>query len=187
MLGAWIGTSIVLALNVYWDFNSMEEMLKSPPGEWSSGYLKTERLRVGLRYAAGLETANTFEMWEEIQIPLGLVAAALLFLESLTRKLAAVPLLMTFLVIFLHIRINPELAWLDRLFSGTPLWKPSIPRDEFWRLHAVYELVDGVKCVLGIAVAIVLLLSQTSKHVRRKRNRSDDDIYSETHRKVASS
>jgi hypothetical protein len=187
LLGAWIGTSIVLALNVYWTFNSMEEMLKSPPGQWSSGFLNAERFRISLWYAAGLETANTYEMWEDIQIPLGLLAAALLFLESSTRKLAAVPLLMTGLVIVLHVRINPEVAWLHRLFAGTPWWRPSIQRDQFWRLHAVYELVEAVKCVMGIGLTIVLLLSQTSKHVRRKRHHSDDDIYSETPRKAASS
>ncbi len=186
LLGAWIGTSIVLALNVYRDFSSMDEMLKSPPGKWSSGYLDEQRFRISLRYAAGLETANTYEMWEEIQIPIGLLAAALLFLESSTRKFATVPLLMTFLVIFMHVRINPDVAWLHRVFAGTPWWKPSIQRDQFWRQHAAYELVEAIKCLLGMVLAIVLFLRQTSKHVRRRRHHSTEDIFPETPRNVAS-
>ncbi len=144
LMGAWIGGSALLIFGVYQNFNAIDEILKNPPDavQKDVDMLGAERVRVLLRYSAGIENVDTFSTWEEVQIGIGLLATVLLFLEKSTRVLATLPLAMTLLVLFLHFRISPDIAWSHRLFAFAPWAAESHGRDEFWRLHAIYEGVE---------------------------------------------
>ena len=186
MLGAWIGTSLILALNVYLNFSAIDEMMKNQAGHWGSINIGPEHFRAIVIYLAGIENVKTYDTWEQIQIAIGLVVTALLFLEMTTRKLSAVPGVMTFLVLFLHFRVTPDLAWLHGLFAFKEWYEPSIPRNQFWRMHAVYESIDLIKCVMGVVVVGFVLSGQTTRHVRRRRHHRTDEPLAETDRRVAS-
>jgi hypothetical protein len=178
----------LLAINVYQNFNAIDDILKSPPEQVQKDvhFLGQQNIRLLLRYTAGIENVNVFDTWEEIQIGLGLLAMMLLFLESSTRALSAVPLAMTLLVLFVHFKITPDMGWYHRLFAFTAWTAESRPRDQFWRLHGIYELLEVVKGVLGIGLVVFLSLGQSSRHVRRKRHRAEGDGISDAHRNFAS-
>src|ERR1051326_6643144 len=87
LLGIWIGVSAMLALAVYQNFNTVDDILRTPPQQASTilKALGTDDARKLLRYTAGMENVNTFETWEDFQFALGLLVSAILFLESPTR------------------------------------------------------------------------------------------------------
>ena len=188
LMGAWIGGSALLIFGVYQNFNAIDEILKNPPDavQKDVDMLGAERVRVLLRYSAGIENVDTFSTWEEVQIGIGLLATVLLFLEKSTRVLATLPLAMTLLVLFLHFRISPDIAWSHRLFAFAPWAAESHGRDEFWRLHAIYEGVDFVKCLFGIVLTQILFLGPNTRYRRKKRRRVAIETAPETGPKVES-
>ncbi len=178
LMGAWIGGSALIILLVYQNFNVMDEIMSNPPDQVQkdSEILGRENVRVLLRYTTGIENVESFETWEEIQIVIGLLATVLLFLETSTRVLSTMPLAMTLLVLFLHFRISPDLAWFHRLFAFVPWLAESHARDQFWRLHGIYELIEFVKCILGIVLTQILFLGPNTKYRRKRRRRSVEPL-----------
>lgn len=168
-MGIWIGVSAMLAFNVYRNFDVVETVLNSPP-EQAGRILKVlgpDNGRMLLRYTAGVENSSTFEVWEDIQLALGLLIVVVMFLSSSTRILSVVPLVMTLLVVFLHVKITPDLAWLGRSLEYTPLVE-SIPREQFWKLHRIYGILETVKCLLGLGLTVFLVMQSSAKVVRRR-------------------
>jgi len=168
LMGIWIGVSGMLALNVYRNFDSVETVLKSPP-EQAGRVIKIlgPNARMLLRYAAGVETSDTFEVWEDLQFALAFLIMGLLFLSSSTRALSVVPLVMTLLLVFLHFKITPELAWLGRSIEFVPLIEPTA-LEQFWKLHRIYGILEIVKFVLGLGLTVFLVLQSSTKVVRRR-------------------
>ena len=173
LMGSWIGVSLMLAVAAYRSFDAVDGVLKSPPEE-AGQILKAlgpANARMLLRYTTGVETADTFEIWEYIQLALGLIITVVMFLAPSTRALSAVPLLMALLVLFLQSKITPELTWLGRSLAFTSHAIDSPPRNQFVRLHRIYGILEAVKCLLGLGLTIVLVMQRTStKVVRRKHN-----------------
>jgi hypothetical protein len=187
-MGAWIGGSALLIWGVYQNFNALDEILKNPPDrvQKDAAILGSERVRELLRYTVGIENADAFSTWEEIQIGIGLLAAVLLFLESSTRVLSSIPLAMTLLVLFLHFKISPDLAWLHRQFAFTPWMAESRQRDQFWKLHAIYEGIEFVKCLFGIVLTQILFLGPNTRYRRKRRRRAAAETAPEKDPKVES-
>lgn len=174
LLGVWLGVSAMLAYGVYRNFDAVESMLKSPPDHVNriSQMVGQDNIRMLLRYAAGVENADTFETWENIQFGLGLLVAVVLFLSSTTRALAVVPLIMLLLLVFLHFKITPELAWLGRTLEFLPLADGAVTREHFWNVHRIYGILEIVKCVMGLGL-LVFLVQQGSTKVVRRRHRAE--------------
>lgn len=173
LMGIWIGVSAMLAFNVYRNFDAVDAVLKSPPEQADRIFkgLGPDNARMLLRYTAGLENANTYESWEDVQLVLGLLIVAVMFLSSSTRALSAVPLVMTLLVVFLHAKITTDLAWLGRSLEFAPLAPGFVTRDQFWKLHRIYEILEVVKCLLGVGLTIFLVTQSSTKVVRRRHRR----------------
>lgn len=169
-MGVWLGVSGMLALSAYGQFGAVETVLKSPPEQASRiiRLMEVDNARMLLRYAAGVVNANTFEIWEDIQFALGLLIVMVMFLGTSTRVLAAVPLVMTLLVLFVHWKITPELAWLGRSLEFSPPTFDAEARRQFWRLHRIYGILDTVKCLLGLGLTVFVMLQKSAKVVRRR-------------------
>jgi hypothetical protein len=176
LLGIWIGVSAMLALTAYLDFDTIDAILKSPPelGHKAFSQAGPDNTRAMLRYAAGVQIVSRFTAWEYVQLALGLLITAMLFAEGSTRKLAAVPFTMTLLVAFQHFNITPELTWLGR---GIEFMAPASAslRVQFWKLHNVYGIVEIVRGLLGLGLAVFLYVRQGGRHVRRRRHLSEED------------
>lgn len=170
MMGAWLGVSALLALNFYQTFSAVDSVLASPPEQAARMFrsIGIDNARALLRYTAGVENADTFEIWEDIQICLGLLLTTVLFMSSSMRYLAAVPLVMTLLVVFLHLKITPDLIWLGRSLEFKPALGEAVSREQFWTLHRIYGILDVVKCLLGAGLAGYLMVQSGTKVVRRR-------------------
>lgn len=177
LLGIWAGVSAILALAAYENFNTVETILKSPP-EQGSRILKTlgtDDARMLLRYTAGQENARVYEIWEEIQFGIGILATAMLFLEASTRKLALLPLGMVLIIAFQHFKVSPELGWFHHVFAFLPSTAESMTRGQFQRLHAVYGTLEILKTALGLGLVAVLTSQQSTRSIRRSRRRNLTD------------
>ena len=165
----------MLAVAAYQDFEAVETVVKTTPEHADTIYkvLGADNLRALLRYEAGVKNASTFEVWEDVQIALGLALTLILFLASSARWLAVAPLVMTLLVVFLHIRITPDLVWLGRSLEFLPV-SESLTRNQFWSLHRIYGILDTVKCLFGLVLTVYLVAQSSGKIVRRRHRHEPD-------------
>jgi hypothetical protein len=186
-MGIWIGVSAMLALNVYRNFDAVETVLNTPPEQAERVFkiLEHENARMLLRYTAGVENANTFETWEQIQFALGLLVIVVMFMSTSTRVFSAVPLVMLLLVLFMHFKVGPELAWVGRSLEFTPATANPAAREQFWRLHRIYGILETVKCLLGLGLTVFLVMQSSAKVVRR-RHRHEPAAATEFNREAAS-
>ncbi len=187
LMGVWIGVSALLALEVFQSFNAVDDVLRTPPERVSLMFkaLGPDRARALLRYTAGRQNVSTFEDWEDIQLALGLLISGMLFIERPTRALSPVTLAMTLLVAFVHFKITPELSWLGSGIEFVPWTAESQLRDQFWNLHRLYLVLDIVKCLIGLTVAVVLFTQHSGKSVRRRSRRGDPEMMAEVNRESA--
>lgn len=176
LMGTWIGVSAMFALDVYRKFDAIDVVLKSPPEQEGEMFklLGTDKARMLLRYTAGAETSSTFEVWENIQFALGLLIALVLFVASSTRVLSVAPLVMTVLVMFLHFKITPELAWLGRSLEFTRSAEDFVARDQFWKLHRIYAILEILKCLLGLGLTVFLVMQRGAKVARRRHDHGSE-------------
>src|ERR1700688_2662260 len=113
LLGALLTGSLFMAFVATRNFQTVSEILKSPPtqAEKMIQTLGPENARLLLRYLAGEENRLFFDTWEIAQLLLGLFLAGLLFLDGNRRLLAGFAAAIVILTIFQHFKITPELVW----------------------------------------------------------------------------
>ena len=160
------------------NFQTVSEIPKSPPpqAEKMIKALGDENARLLLRYQAGEENRLFFQTWETAQIVLGLLLAGLLFLTGNRRILAGVAGALVILTVFQHFKITPELVWQGRSIDFVPVTEESTARQQFYKLHAAYGVIEAVKLLLVIGIGIALF----PRH-RRSRQRVEVDAIDYAH------
>jgi hypothetical protein len=157
LLGALLLGSLFMAFVATENFQTVSEILKSPPpqAEKMIKALGDENARLLLRYMAGEENRLFFETWETAQLVLGLLLAALLFLMG-RRFLAGLAVAMLILTAFQHFKITPELVWQGRSIDFVPATADPTARQQFFKLHAAYGMIEVVKLLFVIVIGIAL-------------------------------
>ena len=178
LLGALLLGSLFMAFVATGNFQTVSEILKSPPpqAEKMIKQLGDENARLLLRYQAGEENRLFFESWETAQLVLGLLLAGLLFLWDKRRLLAGLAGAMVILTIFQHFKITPELIWQGRSIDFVPVTADPTARQQFFKLHAVYGVIEAVKLLLMVAIGIALFPRR-----RRARQRVEIDAVDYAH------
>jgi len=77
---------------------------------------------------------------------------------------------MVILTIFQHFKITPELVWQGRSIDFVPVMADPTARQQFFRLHAIYGVIEAVKLLLMVAIGIGLFPRR-----RRARQRVEID------------
>ena len=168
LLGVLLAGSLFMAFVATENFQTVSNILKSPPpqAEKMIRSLGDENARLMLRYLAGEENRLFFQIWETAQLVLGLLLAALLFLTSKRRLLAGLAATMVILTVFQHFRITPELLWQGRSIDFVPVTAESTARQQFFRLHAAYGVIEAVKLLLVIVIGAFLFTRRRSSRRR---------------------
>jgi len=171
LLGALLLGSLFMAFVATGNFQTVSEILKSPPpqAEKMIKQLGDENARLLLRYQAGEENRLFFESWETAQLVLGLLLAGLLFLWDKGRLLAGLAGAIVVLTVFQHFKITPELVWQGCAVDLMPVTADPTARQQFFRLHATYGVIEAVKLLLMVAIGIALF-------PRRRRARQQVEI-----------
>jgi hypothetical protein len=178
LLGALLLGSLFMGFVATENFRTANEILKSPPpqAEKMIQQLGEENSRLLLRYQAGEENRLFFETWETAQIVLGLLLAGLLILMGERRILAGMAGALVILTVFQHFKITPELVWQGRSIDFVPATPESTARQQFFKLHAAYGVMEAVKLLLMIAIGIGLFPRR-----RRSRQRVEVDAVDYAH------
>jgi uncharacterized membrane protein YkgB len=178
LLGALVAGSLFMAFVATGNFRTVGEILKSPPpqAEKMIQQLGDENARLLLRYQAGEENRLFFETWETAQIVLGLLLAGLLILMGERRILAGLAGALVILTVFQHFKITPELVWQGRSIDFVPATPESTARQQFFKLHAAYGVMEAVKLLLMIAIGLGLFPRR-----RRSRQRVEVDAIDYAH------
>jgi hypothetical protein len=168
LLGAILTGSLFMAFVASGNFQTVSEILKTPPPQADKmiKVLGDENARLLLRYLAGEENRLFFETWETTQLVLGLLLAALLFLGCNKRLLAGLAGAIMILTVFQHFKITPELLWQGRAIDFVPATGDPTARQQFFKLHAAYGVIEVVKLLLIIGIGIGLFPRRRRSHQR---------------------
>jgi hypothetical protein len=172
LLGAWLGGSFLLIYLAVNGFEHATATLTAPPPQLASTLeaIPQSSQRALLRYVAVEQNRFYFDFWESAELVMGFVLILILFFGMESRLMSALTLGMVLVVTFQHLLISPELNWLGRSIEFIPWSTQSQPRDQFWRLHTMYILLDFLKIALGGVIGMLLITAQ-----RRRRNRFQED------------
>ena len=178
LLGALLAGTLFMAFVATENFQTVSEILKTPPpqAEKMIQQLGDENARLLLRYQAGEENRLFFQSWEVAELVLGLILAGLLFIPNNRRVLAGFAAAMVILTVFQHFKITPELVWQGRLIDFVPVTADPTARQQFFKLHAAYGVIEAVKLLLIIVIGIGLFPSH-----RRVRQQVEIDAIDYAH------
>jgi hypothetical protein len=117
LAGLWIAGSLFMMYVTSWNMRGVDSVLAAPTPEASKVIEKLgpETTRTLLRFHASEENRHYRIRWEQAQIVLCLVLAAVLYLGTHVNRLMVVLCGLMFLIVgFLHWVVTPELAFLGR-------------------------------------------------------------------------
>ena len=168
LLGALFLGSIFMAYVATGNFQTVTELLKSPPPQTEKMIqtLGARDARLLLRYLAGEENRLFFQTWETVELILGAALVAFLYLGVKRPLLAGFAGAVMLLAAFQHFQITPELVWQGRNIDFVPANAAVEARERFMRLHAVYGVIEAVKLLLLSATAGFLFPRR--RHARRQ-------------------
>jgi hypothetical protein len=175
LLGAILTGGLFMAFVATGNFQTVSEILKTPPPQADKmiKVLGDGNARLLLRYLAGEENRLFFETWETAQLVLGLLLTALLFLGGNKRLLAGLAGAIMILTVFQHFKITPELVWQGRAIDFVPATGDPAARQQFFKLHAAYGVIEVVKLLLIIGIGIGLFPRRRRSHQRVELNAVD--------------
>jgi hypothetical protein len=153
------------------NFQTAGQLLASPPPEVAKMIksLGAEDSRLLLRFMAGEQNRLFFQTWEIAELVMGVALIIFLFLGGNRRLLAGFAGGAVILATFQHFQITPELVWQGRSIDFLPAAAVSAARDRFMRLHAAYGVIESVKFLLLLLVAVPLF-------ARRRQSRQQVEV-----------
>jgi hypothetical protein len=174
ILGAWLGGGFLLMYLASNGFERVTGILGGPPPQVAKTLqaIPPADQRALLRYVVVEQNRFYFETWENTEFVVGFALILLFFLGLESRLMSALTLGMVLVVAFQHLMITPELNYLSRSIEFIPWTAESAPRDQFWKLHTLYIVLDILKIALGALVGVLLI---TAQRRRRARGQDEDD------------
>jgi len=168
-VGAWLLGSVFQAFVATRNFRVVDSMLRTPPAEATNMLQKLgpDESRQLLRYVAGEENREMFEIWEVAQLAIGAALTALLLFGVEKRLLAGLAGAMLALTLFQHLKITPDLVALGRLLDFRPANAEPQMHHQFWRLHGIYGGIEVAKMLLALTISGFLFAMRSRRSTRR--------------------
>lgn len=167
LLGALLLGSLFMAFVATENFQTVNEVLKSPPpqAEPMIRALGDENARLFLRHLASEENRLFFQDWEVAELVLGLGLLVSLYLGRKNRIWLGLAVTIVVLTVFQHFRITTDLLWQGRAVDFVPVTAESAARKQFGKLHAIYGVIESVKLLLMLGMAASLFpRSRRTRH-----------------------
>jgi hypothetical protein len=161
ILGAWVAGSLFMLFISIQNARSANALLLSPLPEAAKIMDDAGRDRAALllRHAAAEETRSALFAWEKVQIPLAIALGGFLFLGTQKRIFPLVLCGAMFaLVVFQHLGISTELAYLGRETDFPPGDALIGPQKRMIALEEVYYAAEAIKLVAAGILASFLFV-----------------------------
>lgn len=160
VLGVWVGWTLFMWFAATRSFQTVEEVLKSPPAQFSSDVhgLEPRQTREILRYLASEINRTYFRAYGWGQLALGAVLLFLVAWKTPRNGLnVAVAAVMLFIVVLLALGVMPQIIALGRNIDFLPRTPPPPGYQRFWKLHMMFTGLDGAKLLGGIFLLVRLI------------------------------
>ena len=153
LLGCWILGGLFMAFVATQNFESVDRVLDAPPPQAGQmiDSLGHDSARQLLRYLAGEENRKYFESWETAQIIIGIALVGILFFGVHSRVVTCLAGVLLILTFYEHFQVTGQIISLGRSIDFVSKTAESAERAQFWKLHALYGVIE----VLKFAVALV--------------------------------
>jgi len=178
LLGAWLAGSLVTISACLTNAGCVEEALRASDTAAQQVIARAGRdgARMLLRSLTAVENARLLAGWELVQAPLGVLLVIALLMERPTRILAALPLVMVLLAGFEHLFVTPEIAWLSQTVSFLSGAAGAASRGRLDNMQRIYTVVEALKLLLGVALAVLLFVMRTARRASRSSSRLSDPL-----------
>jgi len=136
--------------------------------------LGTEQARLLLQHFAAEQNRAYFYLWEQIEIPLGLLLALCLFLATQRRMFPLILSgIMLSMVLLQYMAITPELVFSGRRADFPPLSEAFGAQARMWGLNQVYWGLEISKLVVGVILAGYIFAFRPHRQNRRRTDADD--------------
>lgn len=141
------------------NFQGVERVLDAPSEKTSPSLrqLGHEEARFLLRYQVSELNRFYFNVWERVQLALGVGLTLLAWRWPWRRNIVFVPAVLLLIVAASHWFMTPEITHLGRLMDFVPNARETETGRVFWRYHQIYSTLEVFKFLLGLYLAFTLL------------------------------
>lgn len=176
LLGCLILGSLFMMFVATQNFQTVDRVLASAPPQAQQEIQTLGRTsaRNLLHYFAGEENQLFFTSWETTQLILAAALTGFLFFGAHDRLLAGVAAGLLVLVGWQHFQITPEMVALGRSIDIQ-----ASPPDRFWKLHALYGIVEVLKLVTALTLGGLLLPTRQSRAQNTRNQGRTDNMRAE--------
>ncbi|HZT70070.1 MAG TPA: hypothetical protein VFC10_10050 [Terriglobia bacterium] len=162
-LSLWTGWTLFMWFAATRSFRTADRVLKSPPPQFTNAVqgMNPEQTREVLRYLASEINRTYFRAYGLGQIVLGAVLLVLVASRPSRNTVdTSIAALMLFIAIVLTLGVMPQIISLGRTIDFLPRTPPPPGYQRFWKLHAMFTGLDGVKLAGGVILLVRLILFQ---------------------------
>lgn len=177
LLGAWLMGSVFMDVVATQNFRSVD-LLLADPSLGASAQIREmgpDQARVFLRHHAAEQNRAYFELWERVQLALGLVLFLVLLFGSAPSKLSLGLCVAMFVVVLAaRLLLTPEIAKLGRSTDFVLDTTSSPERSRFRTFHGAYSGLELAKLGIGLTLTATLLFR--GRRDRKRFSREVDRI-----------
>ena len=141
------------------NFRGVERVLDAPSEKAapSIGSLGHDEARFLLRYQVSELNRFYFNVWERVQLALGVVLTLLAWRRPWRKRIVLIPAALLLMVAGAHWLLTPDITHLGRLMDFVPNARETALGQHFWRYHQMYSTLEVGKFLLGLYLAYTLV------------------------------
>jgi hypothetical protein len=178
LLGVWLAASLALCLAAFGSSTGADQAIDkaSKPAQQAISQLGQEQARALLQYAASFTRSSLLADSEIAQFGLAVILAICLVGERSTRILVAPAVVMLLLAAFQYFFVTPELTWLGQELAFAPEGTAIPQHDRLASFQHIYGVAEGVKLLIGLAIALALFLIRGGRRHRQHPETETDEV-----------
>jgi hypothetical protein len=166
ILGLWLGGSLVMGAVVSYNFAGFSDLFdRNPRLAEQAGFdpADTHAKKASVLWVQASELNRVFfEAWNRTQLLLGVLAIALAVWSRAGRPVLILLTLGVALLLWIHLRIEPQLVDLGRQLDFLPRMPPPPQAGAFQRLHGLYFGAELIRLSLVLLATAIQVTSRVS-------------------------
>ncbi len=159
VMGMWIAGSLAMLVVATQNFRTVDRLLAGSTNATFSSQVQTigqPAARELLRYLSSELNRLYFQLWNVMQVVLGLLAVWLLSGQGTSARARWGVVAMLAVVALMTLWLQPEITSVGRSLDFVPRDPPPPALSRFWVLHGVYTALELGKLLVGIVVTVLI-------------------------------
>jgi len=159
-MGVWLTGTVAMAVVATENFYTIDRLLEARPNPTFAADIDkfgSNATREVLRYLSSELNRLYFQLWNLVQLAVGILALWLVVKIPGANKPKWWIVWMLAIVLFLTVLITPFILSVGRSIDFVPRDPPPDGLRTFGLLHATYTVLDGVMLILGIMATVSLV------------------------------